>query len=193
MDINHNEVNTNNYFSKDINGKILVMRHGETYFNIDPDKAGKVTNSEYVDPKLTEKGINQATSIQNILNKLSFEKIYISPMYRAFQTISIALENHPNLENIVVVVQPLVNEVTSCVQDYLFNIKQTKKEFNLNSKLKFDWSVFDEHVKEIKWDENFYYFENFDCFEENKKEEMYQKLKGYYDQKDFNSLKKLKS
>ena len=65
MDINHNEVNTNNYFSKDINGKILVMRHGETYFNIDPDKGGKVTNSEYVDPNLTEKGINQAKSIQN--------------------------------------------------------------------------------------------------------------------------------
>jgi len=190
MDANKNEKNINNYFSKDINGKILLMRHGETFFNSDPDKVGRLTNSKYIDGKLTEKGISQSISIQNVLNKLSFEKIYVSPMYRAFQTISFALEKHPNLRNITVVVHPLVNEVTSCVQDYLLDIKQTKKDFNMNSRLKFDWSIFDNYVKDIKWDENFYYFENFDCFEQNKKEEMYQKLKQYYDKKDFESLKK---
>ena len=180
----------NNYYSKDSKGKILMMRHGETFFNSDPDKTARLTSTKYIDPKLTEKGIEQSKSIQDTLNKLSFETIYISPMYRALQTLSYALENHPDLANIKVVVHPLVNEVTSCVQDYIYDIKKTKNDFNkINSKLNVDWSIFDENVKNIKWDENFYYFDNFDCFEDSKKEEMYLKLKNLYDNNDFDSLK----
>ena len=187
MDKDENQ--KNEYYSKDTNGKILLMRHGETTFNCEPDKVGKLTSTKYIDCKLTEKGIEQAKSIQDILNKLSFETIYISPMYRAFQTISYALENHPNLENIKVVVHPLVNEVTSCVQDYILDIKKTKKDFNMNTKVKFDWSLFDDFVKTLTWDENFYYFDNFDCFEDSKKMEMYEKLKKLYDNNDFEAFK----
>ena len=180
----------NNYYSKDSNGKLLLMRHGETFFNSDPDKTSRLTSTKYIDPKLNDKGIEQSKSIQEILNKLSFEAIYISPMYRALQTLSYALENHPNKSNIKIIVHPLVNEVTSCVQDYIYDIKKTKNDFNIiNSKLNVDWSLFDDYVKSIKWDENFYYFDNFDCFEDNKKEEMYQKLKKLYDNNDFENLK----
>lgn len=180
----------NNYYSKDSNGKILLMRHGETFFNSDPDKTSRLTSIKYIDPKLNDKGIEQSKSIQEILNKLSFEAIYISPMYRALQTLSYALESHPNKSDIKIIVHPLVNEVTSCVQDYIYDIKKTKNDFNrINSKLNVDWSLFDDYVKAIKWDENFYYFDNFDCFEDNKKEEMYQKLKKLYDNNDFENLK----
>ena len=179
-----------NNYSNNSNGKILLMRHGETFFNSDPDKIARLTNIKYIDPKLNERGIKQSKSVQDILNKLSFETIYISPMYRVFQTISYALENHPDLAKIKIVVHPLVNEVTSCVQDYIYDIKKTKSDFNkINSKLNVDWSIFDEYVKNNKWDENFYYFDNFDCFEDNKKEEIYQKLKNSYDNNDFDSLK----
>jgi broad specificity phosphatase PhoE len=180
----------NNYYSNDSNGKILLMRHGETFFNSDPDKTSRLTSTKYIDPKLNDKGIEQSKSIQEILNKLSFEAIYISPMYRALQTLSYALESHPNKSDIKIIVHPLVNEVTSCVQDYIYDIKKTKNDFNsINSKLNVDWSLFDDYVKTIKWDENFYYFDNFDCFEDNKKEEMYQKLKELYDLGDFTSFK----
>ena len=186
-----NIYNINNpYYSKDTKGKLLFLRHGETFFNLDPHKTSKKTNSKYIDCKLTPKGIEQAKSLQKILNKLSIEKIYISPMYRAFQTIFYALENHPNLSKIKVIVHPLVNEVTSCIQDYLLDIKKTKSEFNMNSKIKFDWSIFDAYVRSIKYDENFYYFDNFDCFEKNKKFEMYQKLKHLYEINDFIDLEK---
>ena len=189
--MNNNKNSKNNiYYSQDTKGKLLFFRHGETFFNIDPDRQGRLTNSKYVDCHLDEKGIEQSKSLQNILNKFSIEKIYISPMYRVFQTIYYALENHPNLKNITVVVHPLVNEVTSCVQDYLLNIKQTKQEFNINTKVKFDWSIFDEYVKKLKWEENFYYFENFDCFEENKKNEMYEKLKYLYNKNDLENVEK---
>ena len=186
---NINEIN-NPYYSKDTKEKLLFIRHGQTFFNLDPDKIGRKTNYKYIDSKLTEKGIEQSKSLQKTLNELTIEVVYISPMYRAFQTVFYALEKHPDLSKIKVIVHPLVNEVTSCVNDYMLDIKETKKEFNMNSKIKFDWSIFDEYVKGIKWDENFYYFDNFDCFEESKKDEMYQILKNLYDKNDFSSFEK---
>ena len=188
--INENNMTNNPYYSKDTKGKLLIIRHGETFFNTDPDKEGRKTKYKYIDSKLTEKGIEESKSLKETLNKLSIETIYISPMYRSFQTIFYALEDYPDLSKIKVIVHPLVNEVTSCVQDYLLDIKQTKKEFNMNSKIKFDWSIFDEYVKKIKWEENFYYFENFDCFEENKKNEMYEKLKYLYNKNDLANVQK---
>ena len=186
---NINEIN-NPYYSKDTKEKLLFIRHGQTFFNLDPDKIGRKTNYKYIDSKLTEKGIEQSKSLQKTLNELTIEVVYISPMYRAFQTVFYALEKHPDLSKIKVIVHPLVNEVTSCVNDYMLDIKETKKEFNMDSKIKFDWSIFNEYVKGIKWDENFYYFDNFDCFEESKKDEMYQILKNLYDKNDFSSFEK---
>ena len=187
--ISNKKIN-NKYYSHDTTGKLLIMRHGETYFNIEQNKEDRKTNPKFIDCKLTPKGIEQAKSMKEAFDKLNIEAIYISPMYRTFQTVIYAFENHHNISNIKVVVHPLLNEATSCVQDYQLDIKKTKAEFNMNSKIKFDWSVFDDFVKNIKYDENFYYFDNFDCFEENKKNEMYHKLKQFYEKNDFNSLKK---
>ena len=49
----------------------------------------------------------------------------------------------------------------------------------MNSKIKIDWSFFDEYVNGIKYDENFYYFENFDCLEENEKKRNISKSKKF--------------
>lgn len=185
-----NKTSENKYYSLDTTGKLLIMRHGETYYNIEQDKKARKTNPKFIDCKLTPKGIEQAKSMKEALNKLNIEEIYISPMYRAFQTVIYALENHHNISNIKVVVHPLLNEGTSYVQDYQLDIKKKKAEFNMNSKIKFDWTIFDDFVKNIKYDENFYYFDNFDCFEENKKNEMYHKLRDLYEKNDFNSLEK---
>ena len=131
------------------------MRHGETYYNIEEDKEEPKTNPKFIDCKLTQKGIEQAESMKGKLNKLNIEVICISPMYRTFQTIFYALEEHPNISKIKVVVHPLINEATSCVQDYQLDIKKTKSEFNMNSKIKFDWNIFDDFVKNIKYNEIF--------------------------------------
>ena len=168
-------------YSKDTQGKLLFMRHGETYFNADKKKNIRRVNTKYIDCKLNQKGIAQARSKQEILNKLSFEKIYVSPFYRALQTLTYSLENHPNKDNIIAVVNPLLSETSNCINDYILDIKQTKKDFNMNSPIKIDWSLFDEYVKGIKYDENFYYFQNFDDFEENEKNKAYEELKNNYD------------
>jgi broad specificity phosphatase PhoE len=176
-------------YSKDILGKLLFMRHGETYFNADKRKNHRKVNKNYIDCKLNSKGIDQAKSKQEILNKLSFEKIYVSPFYRALQTLTYSLENHPNKDNIIAVVNPLIGETSNCINDYILDIKQTKKDFNMNSPIKIDWSYFDEYVKGIKYDENFYYFENFDCLEDSEKDKIYQKLKTIYESNNIEELK----
>jgi broad specificity phosphatase PhoE len=174
-------------YSKDTQGKLLFMRHGETYFNADKRKNIRRVNTKYIDCKLNQKGIAQARSKQEILNKLSFEKIYVSPFYRALQTLTYSLENHPNKDNIIAVVNPLLSETSNCINDYILDIKQTKKDFNMNSPIKIDWSLFDEYVKGIKYDENFYYFENFDNLKE--KDQIYQKLRTIYERNNIEELK----
>ena len=182
---NEDQKEERNYY-QNLSEKLLIMRHGETDFNADPDKDNRVTNPKYPDCRLNQNGINQAKSKQGLINSLTLEKVYVSPIYRALQTVTYCLENHPNKNNIVVVVHPLVSEISNCINDYILDIKQTKKDFNMNSKIKVDWSLFDEYVKTIKYDENFYYFDNFDCYESN---EMYQKLKNIYDNGDIDGLR----
>lgn len=168
-------------YSRDLEGKLLFMRHGETNFNIDKNNKKRRVNKKYIDCRLNEKGIEQAKSKQEILNTLSFEKVFVSPFYRALQTLNYSLSNHPNKDNIIAVVHPLVSEVGNCINDFILDIKQSKKDFNMNSSVKVDWSLFNEYVKGIKYDENFYYFQNFDDFEENEKNKIYEELKSNYD------------
>ena len=182
--------NTNPYYSKDLNGKLLFMRHGQTPFNAAKGNPSRRVNPIYIDSGLAKNGINQAKSKQNILNSLSLEKVYVSPFYRALQTLIYSLQNHPNKNNIIALVHPLVSEITNCVNDYILDIKKTKKDFNLNSIIKIDWSLFDEYIKGIKYDQNFYYFDNFDSFNEKEKNKIYLKLKNYYDKGNINKLKK---
>jgi len=176
-------------YSKDTQGKLIFMRHGETYFNADKRKKFRKVNIRYIDCKLNQKGIAQARAKQEILNKLSFEKIYVSPFYRALQTLTYSLEKHPNKDNIIAIVNPLIGETSNCINDYILDIKQTKKDFNMNSPIKIDWSLFDEYVKGIKYDENFYYFENFDNFEDGVKDKIYQKLRTIYERNNIEELK----
>ena len=189
MENTNEEQKTNINYSKDLSGKLLFMRHGRTAFNIDKKKDSRRTNENYVDCRLDSYGIFQARFKQSKLNSLSLEKVYVSPFYRALETLTYSLENHPNKKNIIALVHPLVSEISNCINDYILDIKKTKNDFNMNSKIKIDWSFFDEYVNGIKYDENFYYFENFDCLEENEKNEIYQKVKNFYDNKNFKELK----
>jgi broad specificity phosphatase PhoE len=167
-------------YSTDLNGKFLFMRHGKTQFNSDHEKNRQI-NISYIDCHLSSKGIQQVRAKQNIINNLSIEKVYVSPFYRALQTAYILLENHPNLANIPVIVHPKIAEIGGCTHDFIFDIKQNKNDFNMNSKVKFDWNFFDEYTRRLKWDENFFYFEEYDNITDNTKTEIYNNLRELYD------------
>ena len=77
-------------FTTDLNGKFLYMRHGKTKFNSDHDKHRQI-NISYIDCHLSPNGIQQVRAKQILINKLSLEKVYVSPFYRALQTSYILL------------------------------------------------------------------------------------------------------
>ena len=60
----------------------------------------------------------------------------------------------------------------------------------MKSKIKINWSLFDEYVKGIKYDENFFYFEYLDNMDIKGKNIIYKKLKNYYDNRDIKNYKK---
>ena len=163
--------------------KFIFMRHGQTHYNANNSKSIKC-NPDYADSHLSEKGINQAKSRRNELNKLDFEVIYVSPYYRALQTMIYSLENHPNVENIIAYVHPKIAELAGMMHDFILDINQTKKDFNMNSKIKVDWSIFNEYTKNLKYGENLFFLDNWNLIEENKKMEISNKLNQIYEKGD---------
>ena len=178
-------INIKPKFTTDLKGKFLFMRHGKTDFNSDHNNLLQI-NPSYIDCHLSNKGIEQVKSKQNLINSLSIEKVYVSPFYRTLQTVSLLLENHPNLKNISVVIHPKIAEIGGCTHDFILDIRQNKRDFNMNSKVKFDWSVFDEYVKNIKWDENCFYFEEYNNLNDEIKTKIYNNLKELYDKNEYN-------
>jgi len=177
------ESESNPIFSLDTTGKFLFMRHGETWFNREKYMFSR-GNPEFGDSHLSDDGINQIKASQETINKLNLEKVFVSPYYRTLQTVTIALENYPNLKDITVTVHPKLAEVVCGAQEFILDIKQNKKDFNMDSKVKIDWSYFDKYIKDIKFDENFFYFENIDSFDEKEIYNEYLNLKKLYDEND---------
>jgi len=172
----------------DLSGKFLFMRHGQTWFNKNCHLYTKY-DPTLSDSHLTEEGIKQIKASQEKVNKLDIEKVYVSPYYRALETVTIALENHPSAKDLEVFVHPDIGEVVCGVHDYIIDIKQTKKDFNMNSKIKINWKYFDEYVKNSKYDENFFYFDHIDLISETEKNDEYLKLKKLYDNQNMEGFK----
>lgn len=173
-------------YSKTTEGKFLFVRHGQTFYNADSVDPFHRINPIHVDARLTEKGIEQAKSLQKLINPLSIEKVYVSPCYRALQTVSYALENHPNLSQIVVTVHPGAREIVFNAQDFSLDIEICKRDFNMKSKVKVNWELFENYVKDKKlYIENFHYFENINCFDNKIKNELYERLVKIYNNGDY--------
>lgn len=60
---------------------VYLLRHGETEWNADGNKYCGRT-----DVPLTEKGIGQAKLVRKQLRSISFDKVYTSPLQRAYHT-----------------------------------------------------------------------------------------------------------
>ena len=183
------ENNISPKFKPDLSGKFLFMRHGETLFNKMREDPSRVYNPDLSDSHLSEEGIEQAKSRKEDLNKLNIEKVFVSPYFRAIETMSYALESYPNIENIIAIVHPKISEVVCCSNNFIIDIKKTKEKFNMNSKVKVDWSLFDELIKQSKYDENFFFFEYMNLLGDKEKEEEYIKLKSLYDKGDIKEYK----
>ena len=163
--------------------KFYFMRHGETIYNTIKDKSIKY-NPNYADCHLSQKGINQSISKQSFFNKLEIEAIYVSPYYRAIETMEYSFQNHPNAKNIIAYVHPCLSELSGMMQEFILDIKETKKNFNMNSQIKVNWDIFDDYINKIKYKEHLFFMDNWDLIEENKRDEIYNKLNALYEKGD---------
>ena len=173
-------------YSLDTKGKFLFIRHGQTICNSDKNYKKRKVNENYIDSHLSEKGIIQTKNLKEKLDGLNIEAIYVSPLYRSLETAKYMLENMNYKGEIIV--HPLISECPNCIDDFIFDINETKKDF---SDLKINWNIFDEYIKTYqKWNENFYYFEYFNRLKEDEKVIKYNKLLNIYNKKEMTEFKK---
>ena len=163
----------------------IFIRHGQTICNSDKDLKGRKFNPNYIDSHLSEKGINQSKNLKEKIEKFDIEAIYVSPLYRSLETAKYMIENMDYKGEIIV--HPLIIECLNCIDDIIFDVRQTKKDFQ---DLNVNWNIFDEYVKKYKkWDENFYYFEYFNRLNDEEKDIKYNKLLNLYKNGDMMEFK----
>ncbi|MEN9206375.1 MAG: histidine phosphatase family protein [Thermostichales cyanobacterium DRC_bins_46] len=61
--------------------RVVVVRHGESTFNVEKRIQGRSDDS-----RLTAKGVEQAVAVRQALGKLCFDAVLASPLQRAWQT-----------------------------------------------------------------------------------------------------------
>ena len=169
-------------YEKNSNGKILYIRHGQTNYNKNSNKSNLniiKTKPEYIDCDLNEKGIEQTNKLSNQIIKLKIEQIYVSPLSRALHTALILFKNHPDKDKIIIKIHPLITEVISGVHGFVFDIQNSKKIYNMNSEIKFDWSIFDSYYKSYI-DQDLFFLNFIDCFSEKKLKEKLDKIYSFY-------------
>ena len=171
----------NPLYAKNLKGKIIFIRHGETNYNIDFAKKGVKIKSDlkYIDGHLNSTGERQAINASKKYQLLDTEDVYVSPLYRTLETAYLLFKNHPNKKNIKMHVHPLLTEVVSSVNNFTWDIQGTKKVFNMNSEIKVDWSLFDNEFKTPE-EQNFFYLNYIDLLPKEKFEEIKKKLYNSY-------------
>ena len=80
-------------------------------------------------------------------------------------------------------INPYIIETMSGTDTISFLISKRKKEFNMNSKVKFDWSYFDSIFTNQK-DQDLFYLENIDKIPENDRNKLISDIKSNYENEE---------
>ena len=176
-----NKSSSNPIFAKNLEGKIIFIRHGETDYNIDINKKGSKIKFDinYLDGHLNSNGEKQAENSSDKFNNIDIEAIYVSPLYRTLESAFILFKNHPKKDNIQLIVHPLLTEVVSSMNNFTDDIEIKKSIYNEKSEIKVDWSLFDEEFK-TKEEQNFYYLNYVNLLPKEKYDDIKNKLYNNY-------------
>ena len=69
---------------------------------------------KFLDAALTRLGVSQAIDAQPIMSKIPIKYVITSPLRRTLETTRIIFANHPNKEQILIIVNPIILE---CMED----------------------------------------------------------------------------
>ena len=173
---------TNKIFAKNLDGKVIFIRHGETDYNIDFSKKGSKIKYDinYLDGHLNSNGQKQAEKTSELFKNLDIEAIYVSPLYRTIESANNIFKNHPQKNNLEIIIHPLLTEVVSSMNNFTDDIEIKKNLYNEKSEIKINWNLFDEEFK-TKEEQNFYYMKYVNLLPKEKydniKNKMYDSLK----------------
>lgn len=98
--------------------ELFLIRHGETVWNAQKRLQGRM------DIELNEKGRIAARELSKNLKDVKFDRIYSSPLKRAFETARILSENH----NLSVIVDDRLKEISFGVMDGEFYSEWMKED-----------------------------------------------------------------
>ena len=151
----------NSVFDTNLKGSIIYIRHAQTSYNIYTEEIKQLKQirleEKYLDCELCEVGKNQAEILSQKIINLDIKYCFTSPLLRCLETSLIALKNHKNAKNIEIIIHPLLNEIISSTQTLTKPIKIKKAQFNFQSEVKYNWSIFDRYF-EGENDQNHFYF-----------------------------------
>ena len=176
-----NKSSNNKIFEKNLDGKIIFIRHGETDYNIDFSKKGAKIKYDinYLDGHLNSNGKKQAEKSSILFQNLDIEAIYVSPFYRTIESANILFKNHPKKNNLEIIIHPLLTEVVSSMNNFTDDIEIKKNLYNEKSEIKIDWSLFDEEFK-TKEEQNFYYMKYVNLLSKEKYDNIKNKMYNSY-------------
>lgn len=97
---------------KTVAPKILLIRHGESTFNIAHRETGR--DPGHLDARLTEVGRAQVTAAREQVREIPFELVVTSPLTRALQTTAGLFGDHPARPPILVEVLHRECQEASC-------------------------------------------------------------------------------
>ena len=111
---------------------------------------------KFLDAALTRLGVSQAIDAQPIMSKIPIKYVITSPLRRTLETTRIIFANHPNKEQILIIVNPIILE---CMEDPgdipNWTLKTWKPKYD-DCGLNYDFSMMS------KINLGLYFLENFD-------------------------------
>eukprot|EP00347_Sterkiella_histriomuscorum_P002559 403367681 len=105
-------------------------------------------NKDLYDVELHQLGLLQAQSNQDIINKVNFKKVFVSPLRRTIQTTIELFKSHSNKQNIQFTILPIIREILDSSNDIAMNVSDLIELYSPQQErckgLKFDFSLLQE-------------------------------------------------
>lgn len=133
-------------YQTNLESPYLYIRHAQSYYNHHTEKIHEESiksNKEFLDAHLSDLGLKQSEELSSKLVDLNIKYVFCSPMLRCIQTCHNSLKNHPQKDKILVTIHPLITETVHCCHDYSSELSKKQAQYNKESDVKFDWSLYE--------------------------------------------------
>jgi bisphosphoglycerate-dependent phosphoglycerate mutase len=178
--MNHECEERNNSQNGSLLGPVIYSRHLESFYNIYRRSIPKnllECKTEFIDVCLSGKGKKEIDEYLELFKNLKIKYVICCPLIRCLETCELIFKNHPDKDNLTVIVNPWIMGNIGSVDDFSINTAFKQRKFNENSSVKFDWSYFNK-LYPTEEDKELYYFNFMDqLVDEEEAKILFEKIK----------------